>query len=84
MTAGPLYKITQTVQLPGNEMLNRKVLSSRQKVREEGKEKGWEEKGRKRGEEEGRLTLMHGWNGATNWPRAKLVQSCAILMTQFN
>jgi len=29
ITAGPLYKVTQTVQLSGNKMLNRKVLSSR-------------------------------------------------------
>jgi len=27
MIEGPLYKITQTVQLSGNENLNRKVLS---------------------------------------------------------
>jgi len=33
MTAGPLYRVTQTVQLSGNEMLSRKVLSSRRKVR---------------------------------------------------
>jgi len=33
ITAGPLYKVTQTVQLSGNETLNRKVLSSRRKVR---------------------------------------------------
>jgi len=33
VTTGPLYKVTQTVQLSGNEMLNRKVLSSRRKVR---------------------------------------------------
>jgi len=33
ITAGPLYKVTQTVQLSGNEMLNRKVLSSPRKVR---------------------------------------------------
>jgi len=26
ITAEPLYKVTQTVQLSGNEMLNRKVL----------------------------------------------------------
>jgi len=33
-TAGSLYNVTQTVQLSGNEMLNRKkVLSSRRKVR---------------------------------------------------
>jgi len=32
MTAGPLYKVTQTVQLFWNEMFN-KVLSSRRKVR---------------------------------------------------
>jgi len=32
ITAGPLYKVTQTVQLSGNEMLNRKVLSSRRKL----------------------------------------------------
>jgi len=32
ITAETLYKVTQTVQLSGNEMLNRKVLSSRRKV----------------------------------------------------
>jgi len=33
MTAGPLYKVIQTVQLSGNEMLNRKVFTSWRKVR---------------------------------------------------
>ena len=32
ITAGPLYKVTQTVKLSGNEMLNIKVLSSRRKL----------------------------------------------------
>jgi len=32
VTAGPLYKVTQTIQLSGNEMLNRKVLSSGEKL----------------------------------------------------
>jgi len=33
ITAGPLYKVTETVHLSGNEILSRKVLSSRRKVR---------------------------------------------------
>jgi len=33
ITTGPLYKVTQTVQLSGNEMSNSKVLSSQRKVR---------------------------------------------------
>jgi len=39
ITAGPLYKFTQTVQLSGNEMLNRKVLSSRRNIEKLGKMK---------------------------------------------